>query len=78
MKTEEIKNNGAKDESEHFGCCTSENFQKMLEKMGKCCPGQDDSFDFSAMKGGTMKNMMEMCCGPKKTDTKEDTGSEKE
>jgi len=70
MKTEETKNNGTKGESADFGCCNPENFQKMFEKMSKCCPGQGDSPDFSAMNGTMMKNMMEMCCGLKTTDTK--------
>ena len=70
MKTEETKNNGTKGESADFGRCNPENFQKMFEKMGKCFPGQGDATDFSAMKDIMMKNMMEMCCGPKTTDTK--------
>ncbi len=75
MQTEETKDNGIKDESTDFGCCNSENFQKMFEKMSKCCPGQGDAPDFSAMKGAMMKNMMEMCCGSKTTDTKGETES---
>ena len=78
MKTEDTKNNGTKGESADFGCCNPENFQKMFEKMNKCCPGQGDSPDFSAMNGAMMKNMMEMCCGPKTTDTKQDTELQKE
>ena len=70
MPTEETKNNGTKGENTDFGCCNPENFQKMFEMMSKCCPGQGDSPDFSAMKGAMMKNMKEMCCGPKTTDTK--------
>ena len=70
MKTEDTKNNGTKGESTDLGCCNPETFQKMFEKMSKCCSGQGDSTDFSAMKGAMMKNMMEMCCGPKTTDTK--------
>jgi hypothetical protein len=77
MQTEETKDNGAKGESTDFGCCNPENFQKMFEKMSKCCPGQVDSTDFSAMKGAMMKNMMEMCCPPKTADTKEDTELQK-
>ena len=50
----------------------------MFEKMSKCCPGQGDSPDFSAMKGAMMKNMMEMCCGPIATDTKGDADSQYE
>jgi hypothetical protein len=75
MQTEETKDNGAKAEGTDFGCCNPENFQKMFEKMGKCFPGQGDATDFFAMKGAMMKNMMEMCCGPKTTATKEDTES---
>ncbi|MBC8432728.1 MAG: hypothetical protein H8D96_12520 [Desulfobacterales bacterium] len=47
----------------------------MFEKMSKCCPGQGDAPDFSAMKGAMMKNMMGMCCAPKSTDTKGETES---
>jgi hypothetical protein len=75
MPTKEIKDNGTEGESTDFRCCNPENFEKMFEKMSKCCPGQGDSPDFSAMKGAMMKNMMEMCCGPKTTDIKEDTES---
>jgi hypothetical protein len=50
----------------------------MFEKMSKCFPGQDGSADFSAMKGGMMKKMMEMCCPPKETDMKEKTELQKE
>lgn len=75
MQTEETKDNGTKAESPDFGCCGPENFQKMFEKMSKCRPGQGDAPDFSAMKGAMMKNMMEMCCAPKATDTKEETES---
>ncbi len=78
MKTEETKNNGTKGASTNFECCNPENFQKMFEKMSKCCPGQGDSPDFSAMKGVMMNNMMEMCCGPKTTYTKWDTELQKE
>ena len=75
MQTEETKNNEDKGESADFGCCKPENFQKMFEKMSKCCPGQGDAPDFSAMKGAMMKNMMGMCCAPKATDTNEETES---
>ena len=78
MKTEETKGNGTKSEGAGFGCCNPENFQKMFEKMGKCFPDQGDATDFSAMKGGMMKKMMEMCCPPKTADTKEDTELQKE
>ncbi len=43
MQTEETKDNGTKAEGTDFGCCGPENFQKMFEKMGKCCPGQGDA-----------------------------------
>jgi len=72
MKTKETKDNGTKDENNDFGCFNPENLQKMFEKMGQCFPGQGDATDFSATKGNMMKNMMEMCCGPKTVDTKED------
>ena len=75
MQTEETKDNGTKGESTDFGCCGPENFQKMFEKMSKCCPGQGDAPDFSAMKGAMIKNMMGMCCAPKTTDTKGETES---
>jgi hypothetical protein len=78
MQTEKTKDNETKGESTDFGCCNPENFQKMFEKMSKCCPGQGDAPDFSAMKGAMMKNMMEMCCGTKTTDTKKDTELQKE
>ena len=75
----EAKDNGAKAKDTDFGCCNPENFKGMFEKISRCCLGQGDSPDFSAMKGDMMKNMMEMCCGPKTTETKEDTeSSEKE
>jgi hypothetical protein len=75
MQTEETKGNGAKAKGKDIGRCNPENFQKMFEKMGKCFPGQGDTPDFSAMKGAMMKNMMEMCCAPKATDTNEETES---
>jgi hypothetical protein len=78
MQTEETKDNGAKAEGTAFRCCNPENFQKMFEKMSKCCPGQGDSPDFSAMKGSMMKSMMEMCCPSKTTDTKGDADLQKE
>ena len=78
MKTETAKGNGTKNEGEGFGCCNPENFKEMFEKMSKCLPGQDGPVDFSAMKDGMMKRMMEMCCPPKATDTKENTVLQKE
>jgi hypothetical protein len=78
MKTEETKDNESKAEGTDFGCCTPENFQKMFEAMGKCFPSQGDAADFSAMKDSMMKKMMEMCCPPKTSDTKEDTELQKE
>ncbi|MBW2251307.1 MAG: hypothetical protein JRF60_11930 [Deltaproteobacteria bacterium] len=78
MQTEKTKDNKAKAEGTDFGCCSPENFQKMFEKMSKCFPGQGDATDFSAMKDSMMKKMMEMCCPPKATDTKEDTELQKE
>jgi hypothetical protein len=78
MKTEKTKGNGTKNEGADFGCCNPENFKEMFEKMSKCFPGQDGSADFSAMKGGMMKKMMEMCCPPKETDMKEKTELQKE
>jgi len=70
MKTKETKDNGTKGESNDFGCCNPENFQKMFEKMGQCFPSQGEATNFSAMKDSMMKNMMEMCYGPKTVDTK--------
>lgn len=72
----ETKDNGTKTKSTDFGCCNPENFKEMCEKMSKCCPGQGDSFDFSAMKGVMTKNMMERCCGPTATDTKRHADSQ--
>jgi len=74
----DAKDNRTETKGTDFGCCEPENFKKMFEKMGKCCPGQGDSFDFSIMKGVMMKNMMEKCCPPKTADTKEDTELQKE
>ena len=74
MKTEKAKGNGTKNEGADFGCCNPENFQKMFDAMGKCFPNQGDAVDFSAMKDGMMKKMMEMCCPPKTTDTKKEEG----
>jgi len=78
MKAEETKTDGNNGESSDYECCNQENFQKMFEKMSNCCPGQGDSTDFSTMKGAMMKNMMEMCCGPKTTDAKGDADLQKE
>jgi hypothetical protein len=78
MRTEETKDNGTETEGTDFGCCGPENFKKMFEKMSKCFLGQEDSPDFSAMKGAMMKNMMKMCCPPKTTDTKGDADLQKE
>ncbi len=75
MQTEETKDNGTKTEETEFGCCGPENFKKMFEMMSKCCPGQGDSPDFSAMKGAMMKNMMETCCGVKTTDSQNGTSA---
>ena len=73
MKSEKTKGTGTKNEGADFGCCNPENFKEMFEKMSKCFPGQDGSTDFSTMKDGMMKKMMEMCCPPKATDNKENT-----
>lgn len=49
---------GARDKSEKTGStdfgCKPEDFQKLFEMMGKCCPGMGDIPDCSAM----MKEMM--------------------
>ena len=74
----EAKDNGTETKGTDFGCCEPENFKEMFEKMGKCCPGQVDSFDFSIMKGVMMKNMIEKYCPPKTADTKEHTEVQKE
>ncbi|MBT8356783.1 MAG: hypothetical protein HKO79_07875 [Desulfobacterales bacterium] len=73
MKTKETKDNGPKSENNDFGCWYPKSFQKMFQKMGQCFPGQGDITDISATKDSMMKNMMEMCCGPKTADTKEST-----
>ena len=78
MKTKTAKDNGTKNEGAGFGCCNQENFKEMFEKMSKCFPYQDGPADSSALKDGMMKRMMEMCCPPKTTDTKEDTEFQKE
>ena len=69
----ETKDKTTKAKGTDFGYCNPENFKEMFEKMSKCCPGQGDSPDFAAIKGAMMKNIMGMCCGPTKTDTKQDT-----
>jgi len=74
----ETKDNGTKTKGTDFGCCNPENFKEMFEKMSKCCPGQGDSPDFSAMKGAMLENMMEMCYGFTATDTKGDDDRQKE
>jgi hypothetical protein len=71
MSTEETKDKKEKARCADFGC-TPENFKKMFEMMEKCCPGQGDSMDCSAMMGGMMKGMTEMCCEPKTDKTKAD------
>ncbi|UCD33456.1 MAG: hypothetical protein JSV38_06195 [Desulfobacterales bacterium] len=68
----ETKNNETKAKGTDLGCCNPEDFKKMFEKMSKCCPGQGDSPDFSALKDDMMKKMMEICYPPRATDTKED------
>ena len=77
MKTETAKGNGTKNEGAGFGCCNLENFKEMFEKMSGCFPRQDGPADFSAIKDGMMKRMMEMCCPPKTADIKEDTEIQK-
>ena len=77
MPTEETKDNRSKTEGTNFGCCNTENFQKMFEKMGKCFPGQGDATDFSAMKDSMVKKMMEVCCPPKPAKAKEDAELQK-
>jgi len=74
----ETNDNGTNAKGRDFGCCNPENFKEMFEKMSKCCPGQGDSPDFSAMKEAMMKNMTGMCCGPKATDTKVTADSQNE
>ncbi len=78
MVKEKIKSDGTNAEFTAFGCCNPDNFKRMFEEMSKCFPGQGDATDFFAMKNGMMKNMMAMCCGPKTTDSKEDTELQKE
>jgi hypothetical protein len=73
----ETKDNGTKSKGTDFGCCNPENLKEMIEKMSKCCPGQGNATDFSAMKDNMMKKMMEMCCPPKPTKAKEDTEIQK-
>ena len=78
MQTEETKDNGTKGGCADFGCCNPEDFKKMFEKKCKCFFGQNDATDFSAMKEGMMKKMMEMCCGSKAEETKVSTKSQKD
>ena len=74
----EAKDNGTETKGTDFGCCEPENFKEMFEKMSKCFPNQGDPVDFSAMKDGMMKKMMEMCCPAESAKSKEDTGRQKE
>jgi len=74
----EAKDNRTETKGTDFGCCEPENFKEMFEKMGKCCPGKRDSFDFSTMKSVMMKRMMEMCYPSKTADPKEDNETQKE
>ena len=63
MQTEETKTNGTEDGCSTFGCCDPVEFKKMLEKKCRCLSGQSDAADFSAMKEGMIKKIMEMYCG---------------
>jgi hypothetical protein len=74
----EAKDNGTKTKGTDFGWCEPENFKEMFEKMSKCFPRQDGHADFSAIRDGMMKRMMEKCCPPKTADAKEDTELQKE
>lgn len=74
----EAKDNGTETKGTDFGCCEPENFKEMFEKMSKCFPRHDGPADFSAIRDGMMKRMMEKCCPPKTADTKEDTELQKE
>lgn len=78
MQTEETKDNGAKDRYAGFGCCNLEDFRKMFETQCRCFCNQGDATDFSAMKEGMMKKMVEMLCGAKAEETKKNTKSKKE
>ena len=78
MQTEETKNNGTEDVCAAFGCCNPENFRNMFEKKCKCFSGQSDAADFSAMKEGMMKKMMEMYCGSRAEETRTNAKSQKE
>jgi hypothetical protein len=74
----QTKDNGTKDGCADFGCCNPEDFRKMFEKKSNCFSGQSNTTDFSAIKEGMMKKMMEMCCGSIVDDTKTNTESQKE
>ena len=78
MQTEETKDNGTKGRCTDFGCCNPEDFRKMFEKKCKCFSGQSDATDFSAMKEGMMKKMMEMYCGSRAEETITNAKSQKE
>lgn len=75
MQTEETKNSGTKNGSADFGCCNPKDFINMSEKKWGCCSGRSGTTDFSVMKEGMMKKMMEMCCGSKAEETKTNTKS---
>ncbi len=75
MQTEETKGNGTKGGCADFGCCNPKDFIKIFEKKWGCCSGQSSTTDFSAMKEGMMKKMMEMYCGSKAEETKTNTKS---
>ena len=77
MQTEETKNNGTEDGCSTFGCCDPEEFKKMFEKKCRCLSGQSDAADFSAMKEGMMKKMMEMYCGSRAEETITNAKSQK-
>ena len=56
MQAEETKYKRTKAEGTDFGCCKSQNFQKMFEEMGNCFPDRGDTMNFSTMKARMKKN----------------------
>jgi hypothetical protein len=69
MSTEKIKDTKDKSGCTDLGS-TPKDFQEMFERMSKCFKGQGGSFDCSAVMDRMMKNMTEMCCGPKADNAK--------
>lgn len=76
MSKKQRKEKGDKAKCTDFGS-SFKGFKGISEMMSKCCMGQGGSTDCSAMMDGMMKGMMEMCCGQKADNTKEDCDHER-